>query len=326
MADNSKRHVLVTGANSGLGFEAAAQFAEEGFGRVTITARSSEKAEQAQLELVSRTGSEVFATLTLDNHLLDTVDSAADVLIERSHSIDVLVLNAGIAPTPHVAYTPDGLEATVAATLTGHHRLTKRLLDAGLLENDAHIVIAGSEAARGDVPMMNPMDMHTFAADHFDGDLEAAIEAQIRLQTPARYKSGDVYATTKMFAAWWAAELADRVPASTVVTAVSPGSAPDTNAVRSAPLYMRRVMIPLFKAMPARMGMAGTVGEGANRYLQAADFGPEASGKFYASKPRRMTGELVEVDLPHLQDNEGRKALWAVTERMTRGAGQPSAV
>lgn len=326
MADNSNRHVLVTGANSGLGFEAAAQFAEEGFGRVTLTARSPEKAEEARLDLVSRTGAQVFATLALDNHFLDTVDNAADVLTERGDSIDVLVLNAGMAPTPRVAYTPDGLEATVAATLTGHHRLTTRLLDAGLLGDDAHIVIAGSEAARGDVPMMNPLDMRAFAAEHFDGDLEAAIETQIRMRPPARYKSGDVYATTKMFAAWWAAELARKVPESTVVTAVSPGSAPDTNAVRNAPLYMRRVMIPLFKAMPARMGMAGTVGEGAGRYLQAAEFGPEASGKFYASKPRRMTGALVEVDLPHLRDRAAGEALWAVTEKISRGADRPSSV
>jgi NAD(P)-dependent dehydrogenase (short-subunit alcohol dehydrogenase family) len=326
MSNNRTRTALVTGANSGLGFEAAAQLAETGYRKVTITARTPEKASTARDELTTRTGRDIFETLVLDNALPDTIEAAAAELIERDDQIDVLLLNAGIAPTPKVAHTPDGIETTVASTLTGHHLLTVRLLEAGLLSEHARIVIAGSEAARGDVPMMNPVDLPEFASEHFEGNLEAAIEAQVRMESPAKYKSGDVYATAKMFVAWWAAELARKLPDGMTVTAVSPGSAPDTNAVRNAPLYMRRVMIPLFKVMPARMAMAGTVAEAANRYVQAAHFDTDASGKFFASKPKKMVGELVEVDLAHIEDRAGQEALWSVVENVTNGASYPARV
>ncbi len=324
MSDNTSRSALVTGANSGLGFEAAAQLAESGYRKVTITVRTAEKAAIARDALIDRTGKDVFETLVLDNARRETVEAATAEMIKRDDPIDVLLLNAGLAPTGKVSRTPDGIEATVASTLTGHHLLTMRLLESGLLGSAARIVIAGSEAARGDVPMMNPLDVPGFAAEHFDGNLEAAIEAQIRMEAPARYKSGDVYATAKMFVAWWAAELARKLPEGMTVTAVSPGSAPDTNAVRNAPLYMRRVMIPLFKAMPARMGMAGTVADAANRYVQAADFDTDRSGKFFASPPKKMVGELVEVNLAHIDDRNGQKALWTVVEKVSSGASYPT--
>ena len=170
---------LVTGANSGLGLEAAAQLADEGFDRVIITARSEPKAQGAKAELEQRTGKQVFETLTIDNGKLDTIDTAVSSLGDGK--IDVLILNAGIAPTKDVTRTAEGIEMTVAASLTGHHLLTMRLLERGLLSGTARIVIAGSEAARGDVPMMSPVDFDELALKT-GGDLEAAIEAQFRVE------------------------------------------------------------------------------------------------------------------------------------------------
>lgn len=56
MSDYSDKTVLVTGANSGLGFEAAAQLAEAGWGKVILACRTVEKAEAAKAKLVERTG------------------------------------------------------------------------------------------------------------------------------------------------------------------------------------------------------------------------------------------------------------------------------
>jgi hypothetical protein len=49
-----------------------------------------------------------------------------------------------------------------------------------LLAPDARIVIAGSEAARGDVPTFTPVDLPSYTAKHFAGDLEAAATSLIR--------------------------------------------------------------------------------------------------------------------------------------------------
>lgn len=63
-----------------------------------------------------------------------------------------------------------------------------------------------------------------------------------------------------MFVAWWAAQLATMLPEGMAVNAVSPGSTPDTNAINNASLYMRKLMIPIFKLIP---GMSHSVADGA---------------------------------------------------------------
>jgi NAD(P)-dependent dehydrogenase (short-subunit alcohol dehydrogenase family) len=244
------------------------------------------------------------------------------VLAERGGQIDVLILNAGIAPTKDLKKTAEGFEATMASTLIGHHFLTMRLLENKLLSDDARIVIAGSEAARGDVPTFSPLDLDKFAAENFNGDLEAAVEAQIRLEAPADYKPGDVYATAKLFVAWWAAELARRLPEGMTVNAVSPGSTPDTNAVRNAPFFMRYLLIPIFKLVP---GMSHSIDKGAGRYLEVAGYNPDITGKFFASKPTKMTGPLVHIQMDHFDNPEGQQALWKVIARLARGVGYPAA-
>ena len=321
MPNTAHTTALITGASSGLGFEAAAQLAEQGYERVIITARTNQKAEVTRDALQTRTGQDVFETLTLDNDKLDTVAAAAATLAARGGTIDFLLLNAGIAPTKEVTKTDDGVEATVAATLIGHHLLTMRLLEDGLLASEARIVIAGSEAARGDVPTFNPVDLDDFAGANFDGDLEAAIEAQIRMDPPAKYHPGNTYATVKVFAAWWAAELARKLPEGMTVNAVSPGSTPDTNAIRNAPFFMRRVMLPILKFVP---GMSHSLADGAGRYLEAARFGPDVTGKFFASKPKKMTGPIVEIELDHFDHPNGQRALWNVTSQVAGGVGYPA--
>lgn len=310
---------LVTGANSGLGLEAAAQLAEQGYSRVIITARNEEKASVAAAELSLRTGRDVFETLTLDNAKVATVEAAAATLAGRGGKIDVLILNAGIAPTKELSKTDDGIELTVAASLTGHHVLTMRLLEHGLLSEDARIVIAGSEAARDDVPMMNVVDLDAMAEKSFGGDIEGAIRSQVRLEAPATYTPNDQYAIAKVFVAWWAAELARKLPEGMTVNAVSPGSTPDTNGAKNAPFFMKYLMMPVLKLIP---GMSHSVATGASRYLEIAHRN-DASGKFFASKPKKMTGPLHVMEMDHLDHPEGQKALWKVTEEVSGGVGYP---
>ncbi len=244
------RTALITGANLGLGFEALAQLAEAGFCTAIITARTEAKAERAREQLAARVGRDAFDSVVLDNHDLPGIDDFLADLAEREQKIDLLLLNAGTAPPKKLVRTADGIEATVASTLVGHHQLTIGLLETGLLNDHARIVISGSESARGGVPTFNPVDVEAFSSKYFNGDLEAAIEAQFRMSPPAKYKPANGYASAKLFVTWWAAELAGRLSAGTTVNAVSPGNTPDTNASRNAPFYMRRLMIPMFKLMP----------------------------------------------------------------------------
>ena len=304
---------LVTGATSGLGFESAIHLAHDGYGRIVVTGRTIERATAAARAMAERTGTDVFHPLALDLNESTSVSSALAELTAAAQPISVLILNAGMVGGSQLVHTAEHVEITFASSLVGHHQLTMGLLDAGLVAEDARIVIAGSEAARGDVPTFTPVDLPSYADEHFGGDREAAAESLIPFDGPLKYQPAAVYATAKLFVAWWASSLAERLPAGTTVNAVSPGSAPGTDAGRNATFFMKRVMMPVMKRAPKRLGLAAPVAVAAARYTDAARFGPEVSGAFFASAPRKMTGPLHRVDLPHVDDRVSRDAAWAAT-------------
>lgn len=321
MSDTTKLTALVTGASSGLGFEAAAQLASAGYSRVITTARTDDKARTTCGDLRTRVGVDVFEPLTLNLDDLASVADAAAVLADRGEEIDVLLLNAGAAPSRDVTRTADGIEATAAATLTGHHLLAMRLLDAGVLSDNARIIMAGSEAARGDFPTFTPIDIDDLATENFGGDHETAIEAVIRMQPPVRYHPNTQYATVKMFAVWWAAELAGKLPPGMTVNVVSPGSTPGTSGARDAPFLMKWVLIPIIKLIP---GLSHSVSDGAARYVEATTFGAERTGQFFASKPKKGTGPLHTIEMDHFNNPAAQVALWSVTTRITGSVDNPA--
>jgi NAD(P)-dependent dehydrogenase (short-subunit alcohol dehydrogenase family) len=317
--NNTNRTALVTGATSGLGFEAAAQLAEQGFGRVTITGRNLERAETAVRQLIERTGKDVFEVVVVDLNTPESVRSAAEHLKTSGNHIDVLLLNAGMVSGNELIKTPDDVEVTFASSLIGHHQLTAALLDADVLTETAHIIIAGSEAARDDVPTFNVADLPSLANKDFNGDLDAAAEALIRGSSSVKYKPANTYATAKLFVAWWSASLARRLPAGMTVNAVSPGSAPNTDAARNANFFMRNIMMPVMKKAPARFGLAAPTSVAAARYLEAADFDERTTGQFFASAPKKMTGPLHRMEQPHVIDLTSQEAAWNATVAVAGG-------
>lgn len=309
---------LVTGASSGLGFETAAQLLEAGYEHVVATARTAAKALDTRRRLIDRTGREAVSALALDLDDLATVRAAVADLAADGRQLHTLVLNAGAPPLAQLERTTDGYETTAAASVIGHHLLTQLLLDAGLVGPAARVVISGSEAATGLVPTMTVVDLHAEADTAFGGDLEAAVRSRLTMSPPTRYDQSEVYATVKVFSAWWAAELADRLPDGSTANAVSPGSTPGTNMITKAPAHMRYLMVPLLRILP---GMSHDVADGAARYLEVAR-GSE-TGKFFASRLRRMTGPLHEIDLPHITDRRASAALWRVLEHELASFRQP---
>ncbi len=98
------------------------------------------------------------------------------------------------------------------------------------------------------------------------------------------------------------------------VTAVSPGSTPDTQAGRNANFLTRRVMVPMLKLMPKRMNMAATVADSARLYLDAIALpASETSGGFYASAPKKMSGPMPRMTYAHVDNREHQEASWAAT-------------
>ncbi|HEY1827400.1 MAG TPA: SDR family oxidoreductase [Acidimicrobiales bacterium] len=120
--------VIVTGGNSGIGFETAAALAAMG-ARVVITARNAGRGESACHALGQRAGSGGSVELVVfDLGDLASVRSGAAELLDRCPRIDVLVNNAGLILTER-AETVDGFEATFGINHLGPFLLTNLLLD-----------------------------------------------------------------------------------------------------------------------------------------------------------------------------------------------------
>jgi len=297
---------LVTGTTSGLGYAAARALAGEGWREIIVTGRSLARVQETVAQLAAETKMQGFTPLELDLDTPSSVQSALAELVKRGRPIDFLLLNAGVIPGKKCVLTTVGIEAA-QAPLIGHHQLTVGLLRANLLSPNARIVIAGSEAARGDVPLFSHTDVADLAATKYQGDRSAAVAALLRSGPNVNYEPNRAYADAKVVVAWWAAALARRLPVGMAVYAVSPGSTPDTKGLRNAGPALKWLMVPLVKLIP---GMSHTPETAAHRYLQASEFGTDVSGQFFASAPKKLTGPIEAMRQPHFHNRANQEAAW----------------
>ena len=193
---------LVTGTTSGVGHAAARMLAIEGYRQVIVTGRSLPGSRTAA-QLAAETKMQVFTPLELELDTPTSVQSALAELVKRGQPINFLLLNAGIMGRKERVLTAAGIEVS-QAPLIGHHQLTVGLLRAKLLSPNARIVIASSEAARGDVPLFSYTDVAAFAATQYHGDRTAAVEALLRSGPNVKYQPNRAFADAKLIVAWWA--------------------------------------------------------------------------------------------------------------------------
>jgi NAD(P)-dependent dehydrogenase (short-subunit alcohol dehydrogenase family) len=315
---------LVTGANSGLGYEAAAQLAEAGYGRVILACRSEAKAEGAKQTLTARVGRDAFDTLVIDVADIASSRRAAAELIERGDHIDALLLNAGLVAGEQMHKSVDGFEMTFAASIIGHHVLTMALLEAGLLDG-SRVALVGSEAANDDLPAMmgmSPFDFATGTSSVFGDDLHDAMLTFARGDAPELYDNNRYYSTTKVFSAWWSAALARRTDGKLQVFTVSPGANMGTNASRHATGFKRFLYTKVMPALGPILGWDQPVPKGAKRYVDVLEGigGPYTNGRTYTSAPRKMVGPLHEVTYPHILDDRKGEVAWSVLEELVAEA------
>lgn len=311
----SRGRVLITGAGSGVGFEAVPALATDGFGEILFTARSQAKAEQKVDEFRARG---VTAKLTPKELSLGDPDSVARMAedVGAGGPLDALIMNAGLVSGQKKVVTPSGAELTFAAALTGHHALAHQLLGRDALAPGSHLIIAGGELARGDTPGMNLIDLVQSADADFGGDRSAAAEAIMRGDYPSSFVPESSYATCKGFVAAWVSELARRLPSGMTINAVSPGFMPSSGVVRDSGFFLR-LRMKLMEVVGPFFGLGHSTADGAARYVEASNFGTDVTGRFYASAEGKQVGPIVENHLPILDDEANGRAIYEAVSRIT---------
>ena len=122
------RNVIITGGNSGLGFETAKKIAGNKEYRVVLACRNPEKAEEAVGKIKEETGNENILRMQLDTASLASVRQfAADYEKKDFGEVYALLLNAGINGM-HSGMTEDGMEIVFQTNHLGHFLLANLLL------------------------------------------------------------------------------------------------------------------------------------------------------------------------------------------------------
>ncbi len=275
--DLSGRRCLVTGANSGIGYETALALADLG-ADVVLLCRSRERGVQAADQIRKQTGN---ARVSLEQVDLSDLGSVRGVATRLSSGpVDVLVHNAGVLPDAR-AETDDGLELTFATHVVGPFLLT-RLLRPNLESSpDARVIWVSSGG------------MYT---------------RRLQLVDPnwigRAYDGVVAYAETKraqvVLAELWAEELRG---SSVVVNAMHPGWA-DTPSVKTSLPRFHRITRNILR----------TPAEGADTvvWLAACPRAHEWTGRFFFDREQRRTHLLPFTT----EGQEDRKALWQLCEQL----------
>ena len=122
------KNVVITGANSGLGFETAKKVAENSDYKLILACRNAEKAKKAKEQIIAETGNQNVITMSLDTSSLASVRAFADEFIKTGEKLDALVNNAGISSMNNTGTTEDGFELVFETNYLGHFLLTQLLL------------------------------------------------------------------------------------------------------------------------------------------------------------------------------------------------------
>ena len=142
----SGKVALITGANSGIGYETAKALAEKGT-HVVMACRNMDKAEQAKSDIRQSVSNGELTIIQLDLADLDSVKSFTEKFKAEYSQLDYLINNAGVMIPPFTK-TKDGFEVQFGANHLGHFALTGHLLDLLQATPQARIINVSSAAHR----------------------------------------------------------------------------------------------------------------------------------------------------------------------------------
>jgi NAD(P)-dependent dehydrogenase (short-subunit alcohol dehydrogenase family) len=147
ISDQSGKTFVITGGNSGIGWEAGRMLAEHG-AHVILACRNADKAKDAvaSIEKTAVKGAKVEA-MSLDLASLSSVERFAGELAGKIERLDALLNNAGLMALPY-GKTADGFETQLGVNHLGHFALTGRLLPLLRKTPGARVVSVSSQAHR----------------------------------------------------------------------------------------------------------------------------------------------------------------------------------
>ena len=250
---------LITGANSGIGYETSKALAKMG-AHVVMVCRNESKAKRAQQEIIVESGNPDIDLLIADMSSLDSVRSLADTVKKKYSRLDVLINNAGIMNSVK-EISVDGFEMQYAVHQLGPFLLTQLLLDLLKTSAPSRVINLSSK-------------LHSMAKIDFDN-----------LQAEKKFGAFKTYSMSKLAHLMFSYSLAQRLEGSGVtVNAIHPG-------VIGSNLGSTPGLIKIFMKSPKR-------GAETSVFLASSPSMAKVTGKYFIDcKPARSSKKSYDQDV-----------------------------
>ena len=292
----SGKTYLITGANTGAGFEASKILLSKG-AEVVMLNRNETKSAKAISDLKAELGANTKVSfIKMDLAELASVRNAAAEVIKKASKIDALMCNAAIAQVPTQKFTKDGFESQLGVNHYGHFLLCGLLYNR-IEESNGRIVVVGSEGYK--------MGIKTIQFDDMNWD--------------KNYNPMNTYCHSKLAQMMFAYELQDRIKSANkhVKVYVCHPGASATSLIKTSGGLRDRIIFGLMSMTP----LVQSAEKGAYPEVMCATEEEEKlNQKAYYGPTGRMqwTGPVGECKLElHAQDKAIATKLWAVSEKET---------
>ena len=301
--------VLVTGGNSGIGFECARRLARAGW-HVLIASRNRQASAEAVDRIARDSGADAASELGLDLGSTAAVRQFVREIDARDVPLRALVCNAGLQVHKGPQLSPDGYELTFAVNHLGHFLLTNLLLARLVRNAPARIVIVASGVHdpkfRTGMPKPAVADLATLAAT--GGPRAGAFDGRL------------AYVNSKLCNLWFTYELIRRIEAAGLsregrwvsVNAFEPGLVPGSGLARDYPPVLRFIWDRLLPGLARLLSPAVpsiNPADKAGAALAKVALDPEldrTSGRYFPSHARWRAARSSDASYDQAQ----ARALW----------------
>lgn len=308
--NSSKKTIIITGGNSGLGYACARNMAKAHKNiHVILACRHAAKANEAVHSLIKATNNNNITSLELD---LSSLESVRDFVTKFSSSgfppLYALVCNAGLIMIDKTRYTKDGFESTFGVNHLGHFLLANMLLEK--MTHSGRIVFVSSGTH-------DPANKTIVAVPVYESARLLAYPKKMGQNENMLTVGQRRYSTSKLCNIYCTYELAERIQQQTdkniTVNAFDPGQMPGTGFSRTFPLFMRfftkyiNYISVLFRP---NVNTPNKSGKALASLIINPEFN-EITGKYFEG-----TREIRSSELSYNREN--RKNLWKTSVELSK--------
>ena len=283
------KSIFITGANGGLGFETAKKLAQHGFERITLAARTHQKAINAKGELgkeISLKG-RIEATGGFDMNSPKSIENAV-INLPKGKPYDIIFLQAGGVvfgnDYQYVSFSEKQIEKTIFQNAIGGYITLVNLFDKGLVAPSARIVFAGGEGARG-IPGMIEKPIFEDEDSFFD-----YLQGKSKLK---KYNPMNGIGVSKLASALIVQKMAKLDDGRSYIW-FTPGLTHGTNGLASQSALKRFFAEKIVFGITNLLGLSQSPQKGAQKYVDALLGKYGANGDVLGAPEGKVLGKIVD--------------------------------